>query len=225
MKSRLDGVVRKLQKRYGVLPSPPLEAFPFFVWEILSGHSTPLKRDAAFRALKRHRLLTPDAMWTASPKVLEASVALAGPFRDHRLLALRKGVDVFRRSPALASEIEGPIPTALRQLKQLPRMSGETSAYRMLLFAANHALMPVDARVGRVATRLGYGEALGNFSKTARSVRQAIAADLPSSIDGYRRAYLYLEHHGAVTCTESNPRCHTCSLRNDCAYARSSAGD
>lgn len=218
MTSRLDAAVGKLQKRYGALESPPTEAFALFVWEILAGHSTPSKRNAAFRALKRRRLLTPEAMWTASAKTLESSVALAGPFCEQRLLALRKGVDVFRRAPALPSTIEGPVPAALRQLKPLPRMTGESSAYRMLLFAGKQTVFPVDARVARVATRFGYGESLGNFSKTARSVRQALAADLPGSIEQYRRAYLYLEHHGAVTCTESDPRCDTCVLRTDCQY-------
>ena len=220
MTLRLDGVVRKLQKRYGVLPSPPADAFALFVWEILSGHSTPRKRDAAFRALKRQRVLTPDAMWRASSKVLEASVALAGPFRDHRLMALRKGVDVFRRSPTLATTIAGPLPAALRQLKPLPRMGGEGSAYRMLLFSANHAVMPVDARVARVATRLGYGESQRDLSKTARAIRQAVSADLAGAVDSYRRAYLYLEHHGATTCTEKDPECDACPLLSDCPYGQ-----
>src|SRR5262245_22322312 len=98
MSSRLDGLVRKLQKHYGALPEPPSDAFVLFVWEILSSHATPKKRDAAMHAMGRHRALTPDSMWHASPAKLAASVALAGPYRDQRLLALRKGVDVFRRN-------------------------------------------------------------------------------------------------------------------------------
>jgi endonuclease III len=90
----------------------------------------------------------------------------------------------------------------------------------MLLFAGNHAVLPVDARVARVGTRLGYGEAVGNFSKTARAVRQAVDADLPRSLGGYRRAYLYLEHHGAETCTETDPHCDECPLRGNCAYGQ-----
>ena len=66
---------------------------------MLSVHSTPRKRDAAFGALKRIRALTPDAMWRAPQKKLEESVALAGPYAEQRLRALRTGVD---RVPALA---------------------------------------------------------------------------------------------------------------------------
>ena len=84
MMSRLEGAIRKLQKLYGPLPSPPSDPFAFFVWEILSGHSTPRKRDAAFRALTRQRVLTPDAMWTASPKM-----SLIQQFTDAGTWAIR----------------------------------------------------------------------------------------------------------------------------------------
>jgi len=93
---------------------------------------------------------------------------------------------------------------------------GEGNAYRMLLFAGDHGVLPVDARVSRVASRLGYGEKQSTFSKTARSVREAVAAELPESLDAYRRAYIYFDHHGAATCTEADPRCHVCPLLRDC---------
>ena len=223
MSSRLEALVVKLQKHYGELPSPPTDAFALFVWEILSGHSKPKKRDSAFSALKRHRLLTADAMWKAAPKTLEASVGLAGPYRDQRLLGLRKGVEVFRRNPSLFSIVGGAMPTALRVLKQLPRMTGDSSAYRMLLFVGGHPVLPLYARVSRVATRLGYGERLGDFSKTARSVRQAAAAELRDSVDAFRRTYVYMEHHGATICTEASPRCDECPLFADCPYGKSHA--
>ena len=221
MSSRLAGFVRKLQKQYGALPEPPSDAFVLFVWEILSNHSTPKKRDAALHALMRRGALTPDSMWHASPAKLAASVALAGPYRDQRLLALRRGVDVFRHHSALPSIIKGPVPAAVKALKELPKMTGDSGAYRMLLFAGNHAVLPVDARVARVATRLGYGEKAADFAKTARSVRQAAAAELSDSVDAYRGAYVYMDHHGAAKCRESDPDCAGCSLLADCRYAKS----
>ena len=213
--SRLETILKALQRFYGTLPPPPRDPFRLFVWEVLSVHSTPRKRDAALAALKRIRALTPDAMWRAPQKKLEQSVALAGPYAENRLQALRTGVDLFRRSPTLPSVIRGPLAAARRALKPFPQL-GETGAHRMLLFAADQTILPVDARVSRLGRRLGYGEAAGDFKKQARSVQDALARELPASADAYRRAFLYLSHHGGATCTESDPHCHICPLLKDC---------
>jgi endonuclease-3 len=212
---RLDGLLDALQKFYGALPKPPRDPFTLFVWEVLSTHSTPQKRDAALGALRRIPALTPDSMWRAPKKKLEESVKLAGPYGEQRLSALRTGVEIFRRAPKLPSIIRGPITLARRALKGLPQM-GEGGAYRMLLFAADQPVLPIDARVSRVARRLGYGDAQGDFAKTARSVREAVSRELPPAIDAYRRAFLYLSHHGAATCTEADPHCPVCPVLYDC---------
>ena len=213
--SRLETLLQSLQKFYGALPAPPRDPFTLFVWEVLSTHSTPRKRDAALAALKRIPALTPDAMWRAPQKKLEEAVAQAGPYLEQRLRALRMGIDRFRRSPDLPATIRGPLPPARRALKGLPQM-GEGGAYRMLLFAGDRPLLPVDARVSRVARRLGFGEQHGDFAKTARGIREAVSRELPSDAAAYRRAYLYLSHHGAATCSETDPHCGICPLRDDC---------
>jgi endonuclease-3 len=213
--TRLEKTIDALQKFYGVLPAPPRDPFTLFVWEVLSVHSTPRKRDAAFAALKRIRALTPDSMWRAPQKKLEDSVKLAGPYTENRLQALRTGVDVFRRSPRLTAIIRGPLLAARRALKPLPQL-GEAGAHRVLLFAADHPILPVDARVARVARRLGYGNGGADFRKQARSVQDALTRELPQSVDAFRRAFLYLSHHGGATCTESDPHCTICPLLTDC---------
>ena len=211
----LDHIVEALQRFYGALPAPPHDPFTLFVWEVLSAHSTPLKRDASLAALKRIRALTPDAMWRAPQKKLEDSVRLAGPYTEQRLGALRTGVGLFRRSPALPDIVRGPLVAARRALKPIPQL-GDTGAHRMLLFAADHAILPVDARVSRVGRRLGYGEANDDFKKQARSVQSALTRELPHSVDAYRHAYLYLSHHGGATCTEADPHCSVCPLLKEC---------
>jgi adenine-specific DNA glycosylase len=67
-----------------------------------------------------------------------------------------------------------------------------------------------------VARRLGFGEAHKEFSKTARSVREAISGQLPPQPDAYRRTFLYLNHHGAATCTEADPHCTVCPVLEAC---------
>ncbi len=211
----LEAIVASLKRFYGPLPSPPRDPFALFVWEVLSVHSVAARRDAACAALKRMRALTPDAMWRAPRKPLEAAVALAGPYLEQRLRALRTGTEVFRRTPELPATIRGPVVAARRALRRLPQM-GDGGAYRMLLFAAAHPVLPVDARVARVATRLGYGGREADFARTARSIRKAVAEQLPDDVDAYRRAYLYLSHHGSATCTEANPHCAMCPVRAEC---------
>ncbi len=221
--SRLGDTLDALRKFYGTLPTPPRDPFTLFVWEVLSVHSTPRKRDAALTALKRIRALTPDAMWRAPQKKLEASVALAGPYAENRLRALRTGVDLFRRSPRLPAVIRGPLAAARRALKPFPQL-GEAGAHRMLLFAADHAILPVDARVSRVGRRLGYGDASDDFRKQARSVQEALTCELPPSVDAFRRAFSYLSHHGAATCTERDPHCAVCPLLKDCPEGNKRVG-
>jgi len=213
--TRLATIVARLQKFYGALPAPPGDPFVLFVWEVLSVHSTPRKRDAALAALKRLRALTPDAMWRAPAKQLEEIVAGVGPYSEERLGRLRTGVELFRKNRDLPAIIKGPLPAARRALKPFPQL-GESGAHRMLLFAADQAVLPVDARVARVARRLGYGEADANFRKMSRSVQAALSSEIPGGADAHRRAYLYLSHHGAATCTEGDPHCRVCPLLEEC---------
>jgi endonuclease III len=213
--SKLEQQLNVLQAFYGVLSRPPQDPFMLFVWEVLSAHATPRKRDAAMSALKRIPALTPDAMWRAPKKKLEDSVALTGPYLEQRMNALRTGAEIFRRAPQLPATIRGPLVAARRALKPLPQL-GEAGAHRMLLFAADHQILPVDSRVSRVGLRLGYGEAGADYRRTARSVQQALTQELSSDTETFRRAFLYLSHHGAATCTERDPHCTICPLLKEC---------
>ena len=150
-------------------------------------------------------------------------VKLAGPYAENRLQALRTGVDVFRRSPKLPVIIRGPLLAARRALKPLPQL-GEAGAHRVLLFAADHAVLPADARVTRVGTRLGYGDGHADFRKQSRSVQEALTRELPPSVDVFRRAFLYLSHHGGATCTEGDPHCPICPLFSECPEGKRRRG-
>ena len=93
--SKLDEQLDALQAFYGPLPPLPRDPFILFVWEVMSVHSTPQKRDAALAALKRIPALTPDSMWRAPRKSSKRASRLAGPYSENRLQALRKGVELF----------------------------------------------------------------------------------------------------------------------------------
>jgi endonuclease III len=214
--TRFEHLIAQLAKHYGPLPEPPSNPFELLVWEALSWHATTTKRDAAFVALRKLCVLTPTAMAQAPRGKLDPIVASAGPYIAQRLQALRKVVDAFRDRPDLPARIKSPMPVALTSLRGLTQMGGDSGAYRMLLFAGDHAVLPVNAGVERTARRLGYGEGGRDFKQSAKSVREAIARELPSTSTAYRTAYVYLAHHGTTICKQADPDCPICPLKKDC---------
>jgi len=228
--TRLEHLLTALRKHYGPLPEPPSDLFTLFVWETLSWHATPKKRDAALVALERLRVLTPTAMGRAPHAKLDAAVAAAGPYAEQRLKALRRVVDAFRERPDFPSAIRAPVPAALKSLKGLTQMGGDSGAYRVLLFAGDHPVLPVSASVDRTARRLGYGVPGRDFKQTAKNVREAVASELPPTSDAYRQAYVYLAHHGLTVCKQADPECPSCPLKRDCPgrkalFASGGSGD
>jgi len=203
--SRLERLVAELKQFYGLLPAPPVDAFQMFVWEVLSHQSSPQQRNSAVALLKRNLSLTPDSMSKVAPKKLEESVKLTGSYVEQRLRALRAGVTTFQRHPDLPATIKGPIAEAQQALAMLPQM-GDGGADRMLLYAGDHLLFPLEAGVGRVVGRLGYDD--------------APESELPETLDAYRRACTYLTHHAVATCTDTDPHCTVCPLRPDCPYGQ-----
>ena len=157
--SRLEALLNALQKFYGALPPPPRDPFTLFVWEVLSVHSTPRKRDAALAALKR----IPRA--DAGRDVARAAEEARGERHSSPVRTSRTGCrrcapasSCFAARRICRRSIRGPLPAARRALKPFPQL-GETGAHRMLLFAADQVILPVDARVSRVgaAARLRRG--------------------------------------------------------------------
>jgi endonuclease III len=83
---------------------------------------------------------------------------------------------------------------------------GEGCADRMLLFAGDHKVLPMDTGVWRLVRRLGYDDVPDK--------------ELPESIEVWKRASMYLSHHAAVTCDDKEPHCHVCPLKSDCPYGQ-----
>jgi endonuclease-3 len=217
--TRLARLVAALREFYGMLPAPPADAFTLFVWDALAARTTPFKRDAAMAALRRIPALTPDSLFHAPQGKLEAAVRVAGPYVEQRMQALRSGAEAFRRHVDLAAALNGPLPAARRALAGLPPL-GEGEAHRMLLFAGNRCVLPMDPGTVRAGGRLGYGSAEGSHRRASRSVRRALTRELAPVIDAYREAATYLPHHAVATCVEREPHCGVCPLAPQCPSAR-----
>ena len=212
-------LIDRLAGFYGPLPLPPADPFAFYVWEVLGTLTTAGRRDTAMEALRRVPALTPDSLKKVGRGRLQAIVRQCGPFVDERLAALDAGIDVFRRQHHFVQRLRGPLRPAWLASRDLPHL-GHAGALRLLLFTAESQVMPVDAGMARIATRLGIVEPWPNVRRLTREVRRALDLALPRELSERRRAVLYLQHHAAHTCVESSPHCGVCPLVDECAEGR-----
>jgi endonuclease III len=209
---------RRLAVFYGPLAPPPDDPFVFYLWEVLGTGTTPGRRDAALAALRRVPALTPESLRRVPRGRLEPIVRACGPFTDQRLAAIEAGIDVFRRQPHFAERLRGRLRTAWLAGRDLPHL-GSAGAARLLLFAGPHALVPVDAAMARLATRLGLARPRTGVKRLVRDTRRALDAWLPRALDERRHAVLHLQHHAQVGCTDAAPHCGVCPLRDACPEA------
>jgi hypothetical protein len=118
---------------------------------------------------------------------------------------------MFRRTVKLPEIIRGPLAPARKALKPLPQL-GETGAHRMLLFAADHQILPVDARIAASAS--------GSIRRRRRRLPKRRGrcsrrdAGVAPDTGTFRRAFLLLAP-GAAT-HRDDPHCVICPLLKDC---------
>jgi endonuclease III len=236
-------LIDRLRVFYGALPAPPAHAFGVYIWEVLSIGTTPARRDAAFKALRRIPALTPDAVGRLPQAKLESALEHAGPMKEERIRALRAGADLFRRNPDIVDEFDRGARRALKAARRVPHL-GRASSLRLLLYAAGIPVLPLDEHAFRVAQRLGYGmpadlkagpgaDARADFqvgptfdfdvgptTRLVRATRRAVVAEASRDIEILRIVSQYLTHHGLATCTTVAPHCSVCPLAPDCEWIR-----
>lgn len=108
-------------------------------------------------------------------------------------------------------------------LKRFPGI-GAPGAEKILMFCGALPVLALESNGLRVLLRLGHGrEEPKNYAKTYRSVREALAADLPSDAAWLARAHQLLRRHGQEICRNTDPDCGACNLAERCPSARSRA--
>ncbi len=216
-------MIDRLAPFYGPLPLPPADPFGFYVWEVLGTRTTGGRRDTAMAELRRIPALTPDSMRKLGRGRLVAVVRHCGPFVDERLAALDAGIDVFRRQPRFLERLGGPLRQAWMASRDLPHV-GHAGALRLLLFAGSSTIVPVDAGIARVVTRLGLTPNRPNLRRLVREARRALDTELPRDQATRRRAVLHLHHHAEHSCAEMSPHCGVCPLAAACPEGQRAVG-
>lgn len=209
-------VIDALRRFYGRQPRPPSDPFQFFLWETVAQHALPARRDLAWQALSRIPALTPDAMFRAAPADVLAALGLAGAHRDEKLELIRATVEAFRRHRESLSvtALRGSLRGATRVLARLLPHVPLDVRRRALLVVGRHQVLPLDADLRRVSSRL-----LGHADAVRRAdARGALTRQLPADVDVWCEAVVLLRHHARHTCVAVAPHCAVCPLARQCRF-------
>ncbi len=225
-KTRLGGVLAKLEREYGQLAPPKLDGpFEMVLWEIVAYLADDAERAATFEVLRKRVGLTPKKILAAPIEQLAGITRMGGSIayqeRAERLqIAAQLVLDQFGGD--LGSVMKLPAPKAKKLLMQFP-MIGEPGAEKILLFCGVLDVLALESNGVRVLTRLGFGEEKKNYSATYKSVREVTLEEFPGDSKMLTSAHLLLRRHGQEVCLRSEPRCRGCVLASECKHARAEA--
>lgn len=181
------------------------------VYIILSNKTTPATATEVYRSLKRRfpswehlldaradtvrRLLRPAGL--SAVKTRQIRAALRQVRRDFGAVSLAK---LQGRSS----------PEAEEYLVSLPGVSHKV-AKCVLMYTMGAAVLPVDAHVHRIATRLGW---------TARKRADQCHSELQALVAEHHRHAFHVGCvvHGRAVCRPTDPGCGTCCIQRHCKY-------
>lgn len=212
-------LLNKLEKFHGRLePWWPEDPYKFIVWWHCGYPASDAACAKGWEKLNRDVGIYPKELLAAPPAKLAAALKPGGMVPELRALRMK---EIARRvtdelGGDLRAALRGPISAARKILKKFPNIA-DAGADRILLFAGIAPIAAIPSNCPHVLVRILHGQERENYGVTYREARQAVAAEVPETLDARRRAYLLLKRHGQEIC-KRKPQCDVCPIKSDCAY-------
>jgi endonuclease-3 len=213
-------MIQRLRAKYG-RPKPPPSNDPLELvfWENAAYLLSDERRQEVFDLLRKRVGLKPRDILSAKPAALLEIAKLGGMRPEVRVERW------LRIAHIVAIEFDGyldgvlrlPIARAKKALQKFPCI-GEPGAEKILLFSKSYAVLSLDSNGLRVLVRFGFGQEQKNYSATYRSVREAVASQIPDKCAPLIEAHQLLRQHGMEHCKYSAPICRGCPLTDGCRY-------
>src|SRR5262249_35643542 len=221
---RLPQTIAALRDLYGKPATVPRrDPFQWILLENVAYLADDATREEAFGLLREKVGLAPERI-LAAPRTKLLAAAGKGILAEQTVEKLRSiaAIALEEFSGNVARLLARPRREAIAGLKRFPSV-GEPAAEKILLFCRAVPILALDSNGLRVLLRLGFGKEQKSYAASYRSVREAIAGELPDDCEVLIEAHQLLRRHGQELCRRSRPRCEVCPLRARCAYARSFA--
>lgn len=196
-------------------PLPPLDEL---VSTILSQNTNDVNRDRAFAAL-RQRFPTWEQVRDAPTEAVIEAIRPAGLANQKgpRIQEVLRAITAERGSLDLSFLADWSVEQARAWLLRFHGVGPKTAAI-VLLFSLGKPAFPVDTHIYRVTGRLGLRPAKMTVEEAHAHLENLFPPET------YYAAHLNLIRLGREICTARKPLCGCCPLREQCAFARQSAG-
>jgi endonuclease-3 len=184
--------------------------FETLVITIISQNTTDRNTARAFERLSKRFEINAEVLAKAENSQIEESLKIAGLYRNKAKTIKHASKTILEKfHGSLQPVLSLPLEEARRTLIQMPGI-GPKTADVVLLFSAKQPTLPVDTHVNRVAKRLGFVPAKGNY-ETVRAALQSLY-----NLQNYLAVHVLLIAHGRRYCKARRPLCEQCPVSMHC---------
>jgi endonuclease-3 len=186
------------------------DPFKTLIVTIISQNTADKNTARAFERLSKRFEIKPEALAKAENSQIEESLHVAGLYKNKAKTIKRVSTIIFEQFHGSVQPILSlPLEEARKTLMALPGI-GPKTADVVLLFSAKQPTIPVDTHVNRVAKRLGFAPANGDYD----AVRNRLQS-LYNPRD-YLAVHVLLIAHGRRYCKARRPLCEQCPVNMHC---------
>jgi endonuclease-3 len=184
--------------------------FETLIVTIISQNTADRNTARAVESLSKRFEIKPEVLAKAETSHIEESMKTAGLYRNKaKTIKQVSRIIVEKFHGSLQPILALPLEEARKALIQMPGV-GPKTADVVLLFSAKQPTIPVDTHVTRVAKRLGFAPANGDY--------EAVRASLQSLYNpsDYLAVHVLLIAHGRRYCKARRPLCEQCPVNMHC---------
>lgn len=209
---RADAILKVLKQTYKMPKwvGSQRSAFETLIVTIISQNTADRNTARAFKRLSKQFDITPEALAKAEISQIEEALRVAGLYRNKAKTIKTVSSLILEKyqgsmQPILSLSFE----EARKALMALPGVGAKTADV-VLLFSAMQPTIPVDTHVNRVAKRLGFVPAGGDY--------EAVRTSLQALYDpqDYLAVHVLLIAHGRQYCRARRPLCTRCPISVYC---------
>lgn len=213
MKDKRAATVLKILRENLAMPKwteAKRNPFETLIVTVISQNTADRNTARAFEHLSKRFEIKPEVLAKAETSQVEEALRVGGLYRNKAKTIKQVSTIILEKFHGSVQPILSlPLDEAREALMALPRI-GPKTADVILLFSAKQPTIPVDTHVKRVAKRLGFAPANGDYD----AVRMALQS-LYNPRD-YLAVHVLLIAHGRRYCKARRPLCEQCPVNMHC---------